>query len=68
MTDTRVNLDRGIDHWSGLERNLEQFQQWIRETEMRVSADAELKTDLAEKKAYLDKMRVSTVYIILLIT
>lgn len=47
-----------ISNWSNFDRNFEQLNQWVKETEMRVKTDASVKADLAEKKAHLEKMRM----------
>jgi regulator of replication initiation timing len=54
----KLQLENSITHWVAYQRSYEQLGQWLKDTEVKVKADGETKSDLAEKKAYLEKIKV----------
>ncbi len=56
-TDTRGNLESLLNSWNSFNRSLDQVSTWLKETEVRSKSDSGLKSDLAEKKAHLEKFK-----------
>ena len=58
MVDAKVEMESLLSSWINFDRAFEQFNIWLKETEVRVKSDSGLKGDLAEKKAHLEKTKV----------
>ena len=63
ILEAKIALETTISNWMGFDRSFEQLNLWVKETEMRVKSDSDLKADLAEKKAQLEKFKVSHPYL-----
>ena len=59
LASTKVGLENSISQLTQFERSLQQLSNWVKDTEIQVRSDTDLKTDLPEKKAHMEKFRVS---------
>ena len=61
VSDTRATLESCLVRWSSFDDSQEQIQRWLQETERRLK-EAQPKSDLTEKKALLQKMKVCCLF------
>ena len=61
LTSTKQQLEMTFSRWTELEQLFDELNAWIKDAEMRMTSDSELKTDVSEKKAHLEKMKVMVV-------
>ena len=59
LNKTKVRLESSLAEWAIFERSYEVLSTWVADTERRLASDTEPKTDLAEKRAQLDKFKVT---------
>ena len=57
VSDARAALESCLVRWSSFDDSQEQIQRWLKETERRLK-EAQPKSDLSEKRALLQKMKV----------
>ena len=58
LTNVKQELEVTFSRWTDFEQMFDELNAWIKDTEMRMTSDAELKTDISEKKAHLEKIKV----------
>ena len=58
ILDAKIDMEAILSCWITFERAFEQLNIWLKETEVRLKSDSDLKADLAEKKALLEKIKV----------
>ena len=63
LTNVKQELEVTFSRWTDFEQMFDELNAWIKDTEMRMTSDAELKTDILEKKAHLEKMKVRCFFI-----
>ena len=61
LTTTKQELAVTFSRWTELEQLFDELNAWIKDAEMRMTSDSEFKTDISEKKAHLEKMKVMVV-------
>ena len=61
VSDTRATLESCLVRWSSFDDSQEQIQRWLQDTERRLK-EAQPKSDLTEKKALLQKMKVCCLF------
>lgn len=57
LADTRAIVEGGVAQWQEARDSCEQVMRWLKDMERRL-ADAEPRSDLAEKRALLQKVKV----------
>jgi nesprin-1 len=57
ISNTRITLESCLLQWSDFDNSSEQIQRWLKDMERRLK-DNEPKTDLGEKKAKLQRIKV----------
>ncbi len=66
LADTRALIEGGVAQWQEARDNCEQVMRWLKDTERRL-ANAEPRSDLAEKRALLQKVKVLYVIIFVMV-
>ena len=65
LNDTRAVVEASVGQWQEAKESCEQVLRWLKDTERRM-ADAELRSDLTEKRVLLQKIKVINFSIIFL--
>ena len=58
LASSKAELETSIGQLTQFERSLQQLSNWVKDTEIQVRSDTDLKTDLPEKKAHMEKFKV----------
>ena len=58
ISDTRMALESRLLQWSQFDDSFDMIDRWLKDMERRIT-DADPKADLSEKKAQLQKLKVS---------
>lgn len=65
ISETRTSLESCLLKWSDYDDQADQINKWLKDIDRKLS-DSELKVDLSEKKARLQKVKVSVIASLLL--
>ena len=58
MSEGKVCLETALSQWGNFDDSYSQLNSWIKETEMRLRSEPDVKADLSEKKAQFEKCKV----------
>lgn len=58
LSDTNRRLSSALTQWNGFEESYNQLMNWVKENELGVTSELELKNTLPEKKTMMQNYRV----------
>ena len=58
LTDTRGQIESRQQAWAAWQRAYTQLDNWVKDTNVRLHSHDHLNSDLPEKKAHMDKIKV----------